>query len=94
MIMSISEALSKKLQDANIPFASVAVTNEQETIFSEHIGSQIIGEDKTVDSSTIYRIASMTKPIVSLAALLLVQKGSLKLDDFAEDYVPELKILK
>jgi CubicO group peptidase (beta-lactamase class C family) len=94
MNMSISEALLKKLQDANIPFASVAVTNEQETIFSEHIGTQIIGEQKVVDSSTIYRIASMTKPIVSLAALLLVQKGSLRLDDYAEDYAPELKDLK
>ncbi len=94
MNMSISETLLKKLQDANIPFASVAVTNNQETIFSEHFGTQIVGEEKAVDSSTIYRIASMTKPIVSLAALLLVQKGSLKLDDYAEDYVTELKDLK
>jgi CubicO group peptidase (beta-lactamase class C family) len=38
---------------------------------------------------TIFRIASMTKPIVSVAALMLLEEGRLRLDDPIERWLPE-----
>jgi CubicO group peptidase (beta-lactamase class C family) len=40
---------------------------------------------------TLFRIASMTKPITSVAALMLVEDGKLRLDDPVSKYVPEFK---
>ncbi|MXV17055.1 serine hydrolase domain-containing protein [Hufsiella ginkgonis] len=42
-------------------------------------------------TSDIFRIASMTKPIVSTAALILVERGKLNLDDEVAKYIPEFR---
>ncbi len=39
---------------------------------------------------TLFRIASMTKPVTSIAALMLVEDGRLKLDDPVTKWLPEL----
>jgi len=43
------------------------------------------------DADTVFRIASMTKSFTASAILTLRDDGLLKLDDLAEDYVPELR---
>lgn len=40
-------------------------------------------------SETIFRIASITKPIISVAALMLLEEGKLRLDDPVERWLPE-----
>lgn len=47
-----------------------------------------------VDTSTVFRIASMTKSFTALAILQLRDAGRLQLDDPAEKYVPELRQLR
>lgn len=44
-----------------------------------------------MQTTDIFRIASMTKPVVSVAALILVERGKLKLDDPVYKYIPEFK---
>ena len=48
------------------------------------------GESKAVGRNSIFRIASMTKPIVAVGALLLVEECRLRLDDPIDDLLPEL----
>ena len=43
------------------------------------------------DADTVFRIASMTKSFTASAILALRDDGALRLDDLAEDYVPELR---
>jgi methyl acetate hydrolase len=43
-----------------------------------------------VTTDAIFRIASMTKPITSVAAMQLVEQGRISLDDPAGQYLPEL----
>jgi CubicO group peptidase (beta-lactamase class C family) len=43
-----------------------------------------------VADDTIFRIASMTKPIVSVAALMLLEEGRIRLDDPVDRWLPEL----
>lgn len=50
-----------------------------------------------IERDTIFRIASMTKPITSLAALMLVDEGKIALQDPISDYAPEfsqMRVLK
>jgi CubicO group peptidase (beta-lactamase class C family) len=44
-----------------------------------------------MQTDDIFRIASMTKPIVSTAAMILIERGLLKLDDYVYQYIPEFK---
>jgi CubicO group peptidase (beta-lactamase class C family) len=58
-----------------------------------HVGAAGVltrGEPARSERDTIFRIASLTKPIVAVAALLLVEDHRLRLDDPVDDLLPEL----
>ena len=54
-------------------------------------GTLTRGEPAPVERDSIFRIASMTKPIVAVGALLLVEECKLRLDDPVDELLPELK---
>lgn len=53
-------------------------------------GTLTRGEGEPVRRDTIFRIASMTKPVVAVAALILVEECRLRLEDPVDDLLPEL----
>ena len=62
----------------------------------EAIGAQALGGEP-MRRDTIFRISSMTKPIVAVAAMILVEECKLRLDDPVDRWLPELadrKVLK
>src|ERR1700743_3022805 len=61
------------------------------------IGKRDIAHGKPMTRDTLFRIASMTKPVTSVAALMLMEEGKLKLDDPISKWAPEfahMKVLK
>ncbi|MDZ4320266.1 MAG: serine hydrolase domain-containing protein, partial [Phenylobacterium sp.] len=61
------------------------------------VGRRDIAGDKPMTRDTLFRIASMTKPITSVAALMLLEEGRLKLDDPITRWAPEfadMQVLK
>jgi CubicO group peptidase (beta-lactamase class C family) len=54
------------------------------------LGVQTAGQAAPVARDTIFRVASMTKPITAVATLLLVEDGKLNLDEPVERLLPEL----
>jgi CubicO group peptidase (beta-lactamase class C family) len=54
------------------------------------IGNRTRGRDQPVGRDTIFRIASMSKPVTAVAALVLVEDGVLRLDDPVDELLPEL----
>jgi CubicO group peptidase (beta-lactamase class C family) len=53
-------------------------------------GHKAIGDRAPIGRDAIFRIASLTKPIVGVAAMLLVEGGAMALDDPVERWLPEL----
>jgi CubicO group peptidase (beta-lactamase class C family) len=53
------------------------------------VGYRHIEANLPVERDTIFRIASMTKPITSVAALMLVEEGRIALNDSIARYAPE-----
>ena len=53
-------------------------------------GSLTRGEPEPVRRDSMFRIASMTKPVTAVAALMLVEECRLRLDDSVDDLLPEL----
>jgi CubicO group peptidase (beta-lactamase class C family) len=58
------------------------------------VGKRDIAAGAPMRRDTLFRIASMTKPITSVAALMLVEEGKLKLDDPITKWMPEFKDMK
>jgi CubicO group peptidase (beta-lactamase class C family) len=67
----------------------VALVSRGEDTVVEAIGAQSFG-GAPMKRDTIFRIASMTKPVIAAAALLLVEECRLRLDDPVDAFLPEL----
>jgi CubicO group peptidase (beta-lactamase class C family) len=54
------------------------------------VGVATAGEDRPMRRDTIFRIASMTKPVTAVATMILVEECRLRLDDPVDELLPEL----
>jgi CubicO group peptidase (beta-lactamase class C family) len=50
-----------------------------------------VGKKKPMQKDAIFRIASMTKPVTSVAIMMLVEQGKLSLDDPVSKFIPSFK---
>ncbi len=82
------EVLQGYVEQGSVP-GLVALIARGDEVWVETIGTQAIG-GKPVARDTIFRISSMTKPIVAVAALILIEECRLRLDDPVERFLPEL----
>lgn len=67
------------------------VYQENNLTFEKCHGTVSIESDKRVTKDTLFRLASMTKPITAIAALILVDRGLLSLDDRLDKYLPKFE---
>ena len=58
------------------------------------LGYRDLATKKPMERDTLFRIASMTKPVTSIAALMLMEEGKFKLDDPITKWAPEFKNMK
>jgi CubicO group peptidase (beta-lactamase class C family) len=92
------EALTRRFQtdiDARfIPGAVMLIAREGEVVYEKALGVQDPATEAPMTTDTIFRIYSMTKPIVSVATMMLIEQGRLLLSDPVSRYLPELRDLK
>jgi CubicO group peptidase (beta-lactamase class C family) len=86
------DALLKEryLDSGKLPHAQLLVARAGEIVHFSHQGPAREG-GAPVDETTIFRIASMTKPVTSLAFMMLVEEGKVALDTPVHHVLPELK---
>ena len=70
------------------------IINHKNNIYHEVIGFNDLSQKKKLNKNSFYRIWSMTKPIVGFAAMQLIEKNFLSLDDTIDKYLPNFKNLK
>lgn len=68
----------------------VIALSRHDDVHVEAIGEQDLGAGVPMQRDTIFRIASMTKPIAAAAAMILVEEAKLRLDDPVDRFLPEL----
>lgn len=68
----------------------VALASRHEELHIEALGTLALGGTAPMRRDTLFRIASITKPITAVAALMLVEECRLRLDDSIEPWLPEL----
>ena len=68
----------------------VALVSHHDDVHVETLGTQSFGHPAPMRRDTIFRIASITKPITAVAAMILVEECKLRLDESIEPWLPEL----
>jgi CubicO group peptidase (beta-lactamase class C family) len=84
----LDAAIDAALNEQRLVGAVVMVSRDGELAYSRAAGHANREAGKAMQPSSIMRYASLTKPIVSVAALGLVEDGVLKLDDPVTRYLP------
>ena len=90
----LTSAFQTEVENGKIPGAVVLVARNGKIAYYEAIGFQDREKKLPMRRDSIFRIASMTKPIVSVAVMMLVEEGKIQLQDPVSVYLPELKDLK
>ncbi len=85
------DALLKRATDAgDVPGVVAMATAGDSTVYEGAFGTRRLGAAKPMTIDTVVWIASMTKPVTSVAAMQLVEQGRLQLDEPAARWAPGL----
>jgi len=82
--------LEAAARSGEIPAVVVLVTDADRVVYAHAAGRLHAAADVPLRVDSIFRIASMTKPLTSAAIMQLVEAGRLRLDDPASMYVPAI----
>ncbi len=98
-LISARLACIKDLFDADvakgtIPGAVVLIARQGELAYLESFGFRDREKQLPMTTDSIFRIASMTKPMVSVAIMMLAEEGRIRLVNPVSTYLPELKNLQ
>ena len=90
----LSAAFQSDVDKGVIPGAVVLIARDGKVAFFDAFGFQDREKRIPMKPDSIFRIASMTKPITSVALMMLVEEGKIQIDDPLALYLPEFKDLK
>ena len=77
------------VERGNVP-GIVTLVSRRGDVQVDALGTMAFGGCAPMQRDTIFRIASITKPIVAVAAMILVEECRLQLDDPIDQFLPEL----
>lgn len=86
-LKNIDEVIKRLTEEGKIPGAAALVAKDGKIVYQTSFGFQDIEQKINLDTTDIFRIASMTKPIVSVAILQLYEEGKLELNDPVSKYI-------
>jgi len=89
----ITQVLSADVERGQIPGAVVVVARKGRAAYVQAVGFRDKASGAPMTPDAIFRIASMTKPLVTVAALSLYEEGRLLLSDPVSKYIPAFKHL-
>ncbi len=86
----IDEVLRKAVEEKHLPGVVAMVSSGDRVVYQGAFGKSSSSKNTPMTADAIFRIASMTKTVTTVAVMQLVEKGQIKLDEPASTYAPEL----
>ncbi len=87
----VAAAVQPYLDNKQLAGAVVGVARQGKLVYLKSFGAMDIEANKPMRDDAIFRIASMTKPVTSVAVMMLHEEGKFLLDDPLSKYIPEFK---
>lgn len=88
-IKKIDAQMIEYVRSREMVCGALLIRKNGEIIINETYGSLDAEGNQTVTEDTIFRMASMTKPLTAVAVMQLIEQGKLGLDDELARYIPE-----
>ena len=86
----IDAVLQRAIEEKQVPGVVAMAANGRGVFYEGAFGTRDLAQGPAMTTDTIFRIASMTKAITSVAAMQLVEQGKLDLDKPIGNVLPEL----
>jgi CubicO group peptidase (beta-lactamase class C family) len=93
-LQRIGEFFRGEIADGRIPGAIVLIQQHGKPVYFEKFGVRDVASQLPMSDDTIFTVYSMSKPVTSVAAMMLVDEGKLKLTDPVEKYIPSFAAAK
>jgi CubicO group peptidase (beta-lactamase class C family) len=90
----IGVAMQRYVDRGEVPGVVTLVARKGQVVHFEAVGYSDVEAKTPMTTDTIVRIASMTKPITSVALMMLYEEGHFLLDDPIDQWLPEFKDMK
>jgi CubicO group peptidase (beta-lactamase class C family) len=87
----VRDALKGEIDQGKLPGTVVMVARKGKVAYADAVGLQDKSAGKAMALDSVFRIYSMTKPLVSVAAMMLVEDGKLQLTDPVSKFLPAFK---
>jgi CubicO group peptidase (beta-lactamase class C family) len=89
-IEELQVRLENILKDMHVPGMSIAIVSREGPEWIAGLGSADLANNQAATATTLFRIGSVSKGFVSLAILMLVHEGQLRLEDPVQKLAPEV----
>lgn len=93
-LQRITQMLQARIQKGEMAGASAIVARKGKVVFQTAQGVMDLESKQPVTMETMFRVASMTKPVTSVALMMMVEEGKVHLNDPISRYIPEFKGMK
>lgn len=84
----VGKFFKQEVEQGRLPGAVVAIARKGRLVYYESFGFRDKSAEAVMPKDAVFRIYSMTKPLVSVAAMMLVEEGRLQLTDPVSKYLP------
>ncbi len=86
----VTEFIDREIADGNLVGTVTLVARHGQVVHFEAAGRYGLEDDRPMETDALFRIFSMTKPIPTVAAMILYEEGAFHLGDPVAKYIPEL----
>ena len=90
-LSEIDALFQRAVEQGTVPGVVAVVARRDQILYYKAFGMRDVAAQKPMAADSIFRIASMTKPITSAAIMLLQEQGKLRVDDPVSKYLPEFR---
>jgi CubicO group peptidase (beta-lactamase class C family) len=90
----IHDLIERRIETRDISGAVTLVARRGRVAHLEAQGLMDLETNKPMAKDAIFRIASMTKPVVGVAVLMMIEEGKIRLSDPVSKFIPQFKDLK
>ena len=90
----LTAAFGKEIADKALPGVTIMVARKGQVVYANAMGARDATKPDAMAVNSLFRIYSMTKPITSVAAMILVEEGKLQLSDTVAKHLPAFKDMR
>jgi len=93
-LQRVAQMIQRRIAAGDLAGAVVAIARKGRVAYVNAQGVMDLDTKQPMSPSSMFRLASMTKPVVGVGVMMMVEEGKLRLNDPVSRYIPEFRNMK